>query len=364
MTPPTTSSQLISYIAPSAPATWRPATGDEPFLRPEIGFTPKWYHTELGIDLGERWHTDPEYRRETVLSMRDELARRFGRVEPFDDSPDLLTGTFGICTVGGVYGLPIRYAADGSPACEHEYLSDEAAEKLTPPDLDDNPFFGRLMEQLDWIAAHEGRIEGYVNWQGVLNNAERLRGEALFIDMIENPRRARRVFDCVCTTMIDAARRLHARQRETGVEVGFFTVSNCLVNMISPQQYAEGLLEFDRRIAEAFGCIGIHNCAWCADPYVESYARVPHVAYIDMGLDSDLARAKELFPDARRALMYTTMDLANKPLGQMRADMESAARDYGPCDVVLAGIEAGTPDQRMRNVIEICREISQDRPST
>lgn len=31
--------QLISYIALSAPATRRPADGDEPFLRPEIGFT-------------------------------------------------------------------------------------------------------------------------------------------------------------------------------------------------------------------------------------------------------------------------------------------------------------------------------------
>jgi hypothetical protein len=33
---------------------------------------------------------------------------------------------------------------------------------------------------------------------------------------------------------------------------------------------------------------------------------------IEVGLDSDLERARRAFPQARRALMYTAMDLANK----------------------------------------------------
>ena len=61
--------QLISYIALSAPATRRPATGNEPFMRPEIGFTPKWYHETHGIDFGKRWHTDPAYREQTLVAM-------------------------------------------------------------------------------------------------------------------------------------------------------------------------------------------------------------------------------------------------------------------------------------------------------
>jgi len=54
--------QLVSYIALAAPATRRPTRGDEPFLRPEIGFTPNWYRQAVGIDFGERWHTDFAYR--------------------------------------------------------------------------------------------------------------------------------------------------------------------------------------------------------------------------------------------------------------------------------------------------------------
>ena len=61
--------QLISYIAP--------AEQSMPRLRPEVGFTPRWHRAELGIDFGRRWHTDPGYRRETVVAMRELMRRRF-----------------------------------------------------------------------------------------------------------------------------------------------------------------------------------------------------------------------------------------------------------------------------------------------
>ena len=354
--------QLISYIAPGAPATRRWATGNEPYLRPEIGFTPKWYREALGILFDETYHANPEYRVECQRRMRGELLRRFmgndlGGVE---GRLDALTGAFGACTVAGIYGVPLIFAPDNWPNCAHDYLTDEEVDALTPPDLDTNPFFQTVMDQVEWIAERLGRIEGFVNWQGVLNNAQRLRGETLFTDMMIAPERCQHLFDCVCTTMIEAAQRLHARQAETGVDARFFTVSNCLVNMLSPAQYRELLLPFDQRIAEAFGCIGIHNCAWSATPYLDDYAKVPHVAYIDMGLDSDLERARELFPNARRALMYTPMDVMNKDLAAIRADLERVAREYGPCDVVFADIEAGTPDQRVLELIAVCRELSKE----
>ena len=356
--------QLISYIAPAAPATRRPAEGDEPFLRPEIGFTPKWYRTALGIDFGQKWHTDPAYRRETIVAMREELRRRFPgtRIDAMDgpDKPlDLLSGVFGCCSIAAIYGIPIVYAADNWPDSERGYLSDKEIDDLEPADLDTNPFFGQLMEQMDWIAESEGRIEGFVNWQGVLNNAYRLRGERLFTDMIDQPKRCLRLFDCICTTMIEAAERLHGRQRQSGVTADFFTVSNCLVNMVSGEQYRDMLLPLDRRIAEAFGCIGIHNCAWNADAYIDAYATIPHVGYIDMGLDSNLARARAVFGDARRALMYTPGDLANKSLDAIRLDVGRIASEYAPCDIVLADIDAGTPDERILEFLQFCDQINQ-----
>lgn len=357
------SRQLISYIALSAPATRRPADGDEPFLRPEIGFTPKWYHEALEIDFGERWHTDPVYRMDTIASMGRELRERFGTskigcMQNPDNPADLLTGTFGSCAVAAIYGIPIMYSADNWPNCAHEYLTADQADKLEPPDLDSNPFLNDLMEQVDWIARETGRLEGFINWQGVLNNAYRLRGAEIFMDMASEPERARHLFECVCITMVDASQRLYERQRQTGVDNRHFTISNCLVNMVSAEYYREFLLPFDRQIAETYELIGIHNCAWNADAYIRHYAAVPNVAYIDMGMESDLAAAKQAFPDARRAIMYTPMELKDKTIPEIRKNLKRIAREYGPCDLVFADIEWDTSDRRVIEVMELCHQVS------
>lgn len=355
--------RLISYIAFGAPATRRPARGDEPFLRPEIGFTPLWYRQALGIDFGERWHTDPAYREGSLELMAREVRRRFpeieiGRTGPDGEPVDLLTGAYGGALVAALYGMPIRYAAGNWPTNEHRFIDEAALDRLTPPDLDRNPLFANLLDQMDWIERRRGRIEGFVNWQGVLNNAMRIRGQEIFSDMLLRPELARRLLRCVADTIRDGLRRVLDRQRRSGVEYRHATVSNCVVNMISPAQYREFLLPFDAELGREFGLLGIHNCAWDATPYLPEYARVPGVGYVDMGLDSDLPQARRLFPNARRALMYTPMDLARKPSRELRADFERIAREYGPCDVVMADIEAGTPDERVREAADLCAKIS------
>ena len=112
--------ELVSYIALSAPATRRPGTGDEPFLRPEFGFTPKWYRDAVGVDFGERWHLDPEYRRTALVAMAREVRRRFpalpiGQVEDPEAPADLLTGIYGASFVALLYGIPIEYQGDNWP---------------------------------------------------------------------------------------------------------------------------------------------------------------------------------------------------------------------------------------------------------
>jgi len=358
--------QLISYIAPAAPATRRPGTGSEPFLRPEIGFTPKWFHKNLGISFNFIWHTDPQYRRETIIKMRAELRNRYpgtsiGRIDETEIPIDLLTGTYGSTNIAAIYGIPIIYSDDNWPNCEHQYLTEDEIASLIPPNLDENPNFNELMNQVNWIAENEKRVEGFINWQGVLNNAQRIRGQDIFLDMMIIPELVKHLFDCVTTTMVDAAKRLHEKQRATGVDYQFFTMSNCLVNMVSSDQYTEFLLPYDLRISNEFDIVGVHNCAWNADNYIEAYSKIPNLKYIDMGQDSNLNRAKKLTPDVRRAIMYTPMDVVNKSLEEIQNDFENIAENYGPCDIVAADIEYDTPDQRVIDLITICKNISDSR---
>jgi uroporphyrinogen-III decarboxylase len=293
--------------------------------------------------------------------MYHELNKRFsesaiGQID--NNSFDILTGTHGALAIASIYEIPARYNEDQWPTSEHKYLSENEIEKLEPPDLDLNPFFQSLMEQVDWIGEHEGKITGFMNWQGVLNNAQRLRGQNIFTDMYQAPERTRHLLDCVCTTMIDASKRLQAKQKTYESSLSFFTLSNCLVNMIEPELYENFLLPLDQKIADSFDVIGVHNCAWCATPYLTHYAKIQRVAYIDMGIDSDLENARKLFPDTRRAIMYPPTDVANKPLTHIRADLEKIAMQYGPCDIVAADIEADTSDNRVLDFINLCNQIS------
>ncbi len=358
--------QLISYIAPGAPATRRPAgieSNSLAFLRPEIGFTPRWYSKSLGIVFDERWHSDPSYRKQTRIAMAVELEKRFpekaiGRNG--DGSLDLLTGTYGASAIAAIYGVPIRYDVEQWPISEHKYLTEQDIDNLTPPDLENNPFFNSLMNQVQWIADNEGKINGYMNWQGVLNNAQRLRGQDIFMDMFLAPERTMHLFECVSTTMIEAAKIVHREQNKFAAELSFFTLSNCLVNMVDPGLYEEFLLPFDQKIAAAFDVIGIHNCAWSATPYLDSYSKIHGITYLDMGQDSDLLKTRDLFPDTRRAIMYTPMELANKPLNEIRKDLNHIAAEYGPCDIVAADIEHGTPDNKILEFIDLCKVISNE----
>lgn len=362
--PPPGDGRLISYIAPGAPATRRPAAGDEPFLRVEIGFTPAWFAQHGDFDLGERFHADPCYRRDRVVAMRRVLRWRFpgtrlGAASGSDEPLDLLTGTYGAGTVAAIYGVPLVYQPRQWPNCASRQLTDHELARLEPPDLDRNPHFQRLMEQVEWIARAEGRVTGFVNWQGVLNNAHRLRGEQLFLDLVDEPAMARHLFACVTQTMCDGIRRLHERQRASGVDYRFVTVSNCLVNLVSPDLYREQLLPFDQQLAALYGCIGIHNCAWNATPYLESYVRVPGVAYLDMGPDTDLPRARACFPEARRAVMIPPSFMKGRSTAALSLDIARIAGWLGPCDLVVADLDAGTPDSLVKALAALEKHVSE-----
>jgi hypothetical protein len=106
-------------------------------------------------------------------------------------------------------------------------------------------------------------------------------------------------------------------------------VSNCTLSMISPAMYRRTLLPLDARIARAFDRFGVHTCNWDATPYLSALRELSPMGYLDMGVDTRLAAAKAMFPEARRAVLYAPGRLAetagNGPL------LERIWRELAPC---------------------------------
>ena len=355
--------QLKSYIAPGAPATRTPCDGTEPPLRVEYGFTPRWFRERCQVDFSEHWHLDPEYRAEGLDRMRRLLRRTFPDLALSDVGPEAppatLDAVHGGVFVARLFDIPVEYYPHNWPAAQLVFLEPDIIAKLVPPDLEHVPVFAQVLEQMDTIERISGRIEGYLNWQGVLNNAFRIRGPEILMDLVADPSLAHHLFEVVTATMIDGMQRIYARQRRSGVIVRHATVSNCLVNMVSPETYSEHLLPYDRKIREAFDLFGVHNCAWNVDPYIDAYASIPGLGYVDMGIRSNLAHARKMCPEARRAIMYTPMDLVNKSPEALRDDLVRIGREIAPCDIVLADIDHETPDERVRLFAQLCAEVSE-----
>jgi hypothetical protein len=356
--------QLRNHIPISAPARREAADGTESDMRVSLGFEPAWFHRRCGVDFAERWHTDPYYRHDSLVKMKEELCRAFPSVTYWnlDYKDDLwtLSGCFGAYVIPWIFGCSLQYAPDRWPVfAAKSALSLQDIEKLTVDSLLSGAPVEELFGQMDIIESESGKIHGYLNWQGVLNNAFHLRGQSIFLDMIDSPDLVHNFFSLICDVMIALAQRVQERQRRSGFYVNHFCVSNCTVNMISPKHYRDFVLPYDKRIAESFERFGVHTCNWDATPYLEELRKLPKVGYLDMGIMSDMEKARTLFPEARRAVLYSPVKLQEAPIEEIRKDVERIYEELSPCDVVMADIQATTPDSRVNELLKICRNLEE-----
>ena len=361
--------KLRNHIPIAAPARREAADGTESDMRVSLGFVPGWYHQRCGIDFTDRWHKDPYYRYRSLKKMKHELCRTFPAVdywnEDYQEDLATISGCYGAYVIPLAFGFPLRYQKDRWPELDpgKNKLKDEEISRLDIDQILNGPFIEELFQQMDLIEKEWGKIHGYLNWQGVLNNAFHVRGEQIFIDFYDKPELARFLFRVIAEVMIRLAKAVQGRQRKSGFYVNHFVVSNCTLNMISARTYREFLLPLDKKFARNFERFGFHTCNWNVTPYIEEIKALPKLGYLDMGIMSDLNRVKREFPDTRRALIYSPERLLQAPVEEIKGDMEKIFQKLSPCDIVMADIEATTPDSRVKNLLQICSLLEQKKVS-
>jgi hypothetical protein len=360
---------LRNHIPPGAPATREPVDGTEGFLRVSLGFTPRWYRSRLGIDFSEPWHADPVYRAECLLAMKRHLHDCFPTVPYFRPLLDggierscwTLSGVNGILTIPRLYGIEPRYAADGWPdSRDGMHVPREEIPVDRPFDLDRHPVIEDLERQIGIIRERSGPVHGYLNYQGLLNVALKVRGNDFFLDLLDDPPWTALFLRHIAETIAAVSKRVQALQRASGFSVDLLSMANCVVNMVSPEQYEQFVLPLDRELGTRHPRFGVHTCNWKIDPYLAALRKIPRMGYLDTGIDSDLARMRDLFPDTRRAVLYGPVPLETKGLDALAADFRRVAALAGPCDLVLADVDATTPDERVRNALAIAADLDRE----
>jgi hypothetical protein len=352
--------QIIPHIPFSGALSFRDVESDDRRPMIHVGFTPRWFAQHMDIDYGPAWHRDPLVRLASMRRMGEVLNERFPALRP-GGRPETMRGSIHqVQTCGfmaALFGQDILYRRDAWPVNHGALLSAAEADALRVPDFRAHPLYLNLMEQMDLIEREWGPIEGELNYQGVLNTAFRLRGDAIFTDMVEAPERAHHVLDVVCDTMLAFSGDVAARQRASGVRREAFVTGNCVVNMISGDFYREFVMPRDIRLAQATRRFGIHNCAWRVDPYVAAYASVGEPSYLDFGMTTDLAALPGAFPQATLAAMIHPVALMRTTPEELGAELARLHAAIPRGHVIVADIEAGTPDESVVDVYRLAAKL-------
>lgn len=364
--------RLRNHIPLSGPATREPCDGSESAMRVSLGFTPRWYRSRLGIDFSEAWHLDPIHRFDALTKMKAHLHDCFPEVPYFvpggdpDSSCATISGVYGIMLISGLFGLELQYRNDNWPdAAGGRVLPREELEISAVPlpgeDYDSflrsRPLYSGLMDQMDVLKERFGIIPGYLNYQGILNVALKIRGQDIFLDLYDDPEFTHTLFGRIAGLIGAVSKRVQARQRSSGFKVNLLSMSNCVINMLRPEQYAEYLLPLDRGLSVEYERFGIHTCNWDATPYLDDLRTIDNMGYLDTGPMADLEKIRRLFPETRRAVLYSPVWLNEKDEAEIASDLERIARLYAPCDIVLADVESDTPNERVKTFLRICREL-------
>jgi len=341
-----------------------------PLLPVDVIFHPDWWHTHYGLDFGPAFHFDPQARVESERRMRQALYDRFGdlglgeaqaRPRPVVGPVHLAIGF----VVQAMLGCEVRFAPNAAPWVLCAELDEDQVWALEVPDLETTSPMRETIAMMDALEAEFGYVEGDIPWDGVQNVALDLRGQQLFLDYYDRPDMVRHLFDVIARTIVLVAGYVRRRTGTSSISLNRIVASidprlnlhsNCSVQMISRRTYEQHLLPFECWLAERLQPYGIHHCGDSLQRVAQAYARVPGLAYVDVGWGSDVAACRRALPDVVFSLRLNPVRLRAQTPAEVRNDVEQLLGAAGPLDkaaLCCVAMDAATPDENVRAIFEV-----------
>jgi uroporphyrinogen-III decarboxylase len=344
----------------------------------DVIFHPDWWYAHYGLDFRKPFHFDPEVRVESERRMRQALHDRFGDLGLGESAarPRPVVGPVHLAigfVVQAMLGCQVRFAENAAPWVLCAELSDEQVWALEAPDLETAPPMAETIALMDALEARFGYLEGDIPWDGVQNVALDLRGQQLFLDYYDQPELVHHLFAVIAETIHRVAVYVQRRTGTTSVSLNRIVASidprlhlhsNCSVQMISRTTYETFLLPYECWLAERLRPYGIHHCGDNLEHVVAAYARVPGLAYVDVGWGSDVAACRQALPGACFSLRLSPARIRAQTPAQVRADVQHLLDGAGPLDRVAlccVAMDAGTPDDNVRAIFDAAARYRQKR---
>lgn len=340
----------------------------------EIIFNPKWWHENLGINFDEDFFYNPIRRVEDELKMRNYLSERF-EINELGDKNKTRKPVIGPVHLAAGYIIPqlfgceIKYNIDGPPDIKTLNISDSEVLKLKVPDLSNSIKLDKLFKMIDILEKEYGYVEGDIDWSGVLNHALDIRGQQIFMDMFDNSKISKHIFEIVCETIIDFASYIKKRTGSSSISVNPQTKnftpkinlhSNCSVAMISNEMYEKHLLEYDVILSKKLQPYGIHHCGDNMQNVIKGYSKIPNVSFFDIGFGSDISKCRKLLKNSFFNLRLSPVKILKCKKEEVRNDIIRMVEHNGSIEnvgICCINMDYKTPDENINAIYETVYEL-------
>ena len=272
-----------------------------------------WMAEAIGVSFDRDYYFDPQKRYAVDCRCNDYAAERFagmrlfysesnlGQIDYWDASQVLIGGIQPNMILGMLLGADFvpnpNQDADITGQC---MAGREPAELPSCESLLDHPLIRLFDDQIrraqddqrQWpVPPFFWDISGRATIHGALTSAQKLYGEAIFMDMLSEPQRCLDIMQWIADAYVVLCRHFSqiAELPITGVHVG--ECSSCLV---SPEMLQRFVVPVTSRIGAELGPVRLHSCG-ASTNYIEPFSKIENLYSLDLGGDTSIKLARGVF---------------------------------------------------------------------
>jgi len=344
----------------------------------DIVFHPSWWNAHAGITFDEDFFYHPKKRVESERQMEAVLYDRFGRYGLGGHRDDNLPVIGAVHNAAGylvseMLGCEIRYSENAPPDV---LPAERDSFEIDPEEAFNSDAFKRFSALCDALKTSHGYLIGDVNWSGILNLALDLRGQNLFLDMIDDPESVRVGFEKLADVISRFVGGIQAETKTSSVSVNrvvrFFHEpvwlhSECSNTMISAEDYERFILPIDTAWSRQRRPFGIHHCGKDPHRFAESYAKIPHLDFLDVGWGGDVAELRRHLPDTFLNIRLDPVQLVDWTPEEIRRTITRLVADSANPEltgVCCINLDENVTDEQINAIFETVEACRGEDPPT
>jgi hypothetical protein len=274
-----------------------------------------WMAEALGAAFDRDYYFEPDRRYRVDCRCNEYAAERFagmrlfysesnlGQIDYRDKDQIQIGGIQPNMILGMLLGADFipqaGFDADITPSC---LVGKKPAELPAPESLPEHRLILLFDKQIRRVQADIQRrlrpippffwdISGRAAIHGAMTTAQKLLGEAFFMDMMTEPQQCLNVMHWIADAYIVLCRHFSQTAQLPIKEVHVGECSSC---MVSPEMIERFVVPVTSKIGRELGPVRLHSCGPSTD-YLETFFKITGLHSLDLGGDTSIRKVREVF---------------------------------------------------------------------